>query len=132
MHAEKVIKALLEAAAGVTALVSTRIYADELPESEALPAVVMLPISDTPQPPFDATAGSEPCAARIQVMCIADSKLGARTLREAVRVACHLKSGSIGGVTVSAVLQDVAGPLNWDRAAGVADQSIDFTVRYLR
>lgn len=132
MIAEKVLKALLEAAAGVTALVSTRIYADYRPEGDALPAIVLLPISDIPSPPIDATAGSEPYAARVQVMCCAATPIAVRNLVEQVRLACHKQSGSIAGATVMAVLQDITGPANWDHTIETADQSVDFTVRYLR
>jgi hypothetical protein len=40
MSAETVLKATLDGAAGVTALVSTRIYPDARPQDDALPAIV--------------------------------------------------------------------------------------------
>jgi hypothetical protein len=132
MRAEAIIKALLEAATGVTALVGSRLYALARPEGDALPAVVWSVISDMPRPPFDATPGSEPCSARLQVNCLGSSAAATKALAEQVRLACHLKSGTIAGITVIAVLQDVAGPDSYDPLVDTYQQAVDFIVHYLR
>lgn len=132
MRAEKVIKALLEAAPGVTALVGSRLYAVTRPELDPLPAVVWSVISDMPRPPFDATAGSEPCSARIQINCLGAGVAAVKALVEQVRLACHLQSGTVAGITVIAVLQDVAGPDSYDALVDTYQQSVDFVVHYLR
>lgn len=132
MRAEQIIKALLEAAPGVTALVSQRIYAVARPEGDPLPALVFVVISDAPRPPFDAAAGSEPCSARIQINCLGASVAAVKALAEQVRLACHLQSGTVAGHTVTAVLQDVAGPDSYDPLVDTYQQAVDFIVHYLR
>lgn len=131
MRAEKVIKALV-AVAGVTALTGTRQYGMTRPEDDALPALTWMVVSDGPEPPIDATAGLEPCSARVQVNCLGATVEAAKELAEQVRLACHLKSGSIGGVTVMAVTQDIGGGESYDALVEIYTQSLDFIVRYMR
>ena len=132
MRAETVIKTLLESSGGVTALVSQRIYAITRPEGDALPAAVFEIISDQPDPPFSASTGPEPCTARVQVNCLGKTPEAVKGLLEQVRLACHLKSGSIGGVSVIATLQDTSGPDGYDQLVDIYYQPIDITVHYLR
>ena len=132
MSAELVIKALLEASAGVGALVSTRLYSETRPEGTALPAIVWSEVSDVPLPPIDITAGSEPMTGRIQVNCLAATSAGVKALKDAVIAACHKQSGSLGGITVQSVLQDVAGPRSYDALVDTYQQPVDFIVQYLR
>lgn len=132
MSGELVIKTLLEAAPGVTALVGARLYSLFRPEGDPLPAVVWSEISDVPRTPIAGTAGSEPMSARIQVNCLARTSAGVKQLKDAVIAACHKQAGVIGGVTVTAVLQDPAGPRGYDALVDTAYQSIDFVVHYLR
>lgn len=132
MSAELVIKALLEADAGVGALASTRLYSGARPEGDPLPAIVWTEISDAPQSPIDITAGAEPCTGRIQVNCLAETSAGCKALKDAVVAACHKQSGSLGGVTVQAVLQSTAGPRSYDALVGTHQQSVDFIVHYIR
>lgn len=132
MSAELVIKTLLEAAAGVTALVSTRMYSDTRPESDPLPALVWFEIFDAPQPPIDITAGAEPMTGRLQVNCMAATSAGVKALKDAVIAACHKQSGVIAGITVQAVLQEAAGPRSYDALVDIHQQSVDFIVHYQR
>ena len=132
MSAELVIKALLDASAGVAAIVSTRLYSGVRPEGGALPAVVWEEISDVPLPPIDITAGSEPMTGRIQVNCLATTSAGVKALKDAVIAACHKQSGSIGGITVQSVLQDSAGPRSYDALVDTFQQPVDFIVQYVR
>lgn len=132
MSAELVIKTLLDASAGVAAIVSTRLYSGARPEGDALPAVVWEEVSDVPRPPIDITSGAEPMTARIQVNCLAASSAGVRSLKEAVIAACHKQSGSIGGIAVQSVLQDAAGPRSYDALVDTWQQPVDFIVQYVR
>jgi len=132
MSAELVIKALLDADAGVAALVATRLYSDVRPEGDVLPAIVWNEISDAPRPPIDITTGAEPMTGRIQVNCLAASSSGVKALKDAVIGACHKHSGSIGGISVQAVLQDTAGPRSYDALVDIHQQSVDFIVQYIR
>ena len=132
MSAELVIKTLLDAAAGVTALVSTRLYSNARPEGDPLPAVVWVEIDDAPRPPIDITTGAEPMTGRIQVNCLAATSAGVKALKDAVIAACHKKSGSIGGISVQSVLQDTAGPRSYDALVDTYQQPVDFIVQYVR
>ena len=134
MSAELVIKSLLEAAAGVTALVSSRLYSGARPEGDALPAIVWQEIDDGPRSPIDITAGSEPCTGRIQVNCLATTSAGVKALKDAVVAACHKKSGTIGGIAVTSCLQPDggAGPRIYDALVDTYQQPVDFIVHYVR
>lgn len=132
MSAELVIHTLLDADSALNALVGDRIYSLNRPEGDALPAVVHVEVSDLPRPPIDATAGAEPMVGRIQVNCLARTSNAVRQIKDAVIVACHKQSGSIGGITVEAVLQDPAGPRTYDALVDTCQQSVDFIVHYHR
>jgi len=132
MSAELVIKALLEADAGVVALVAGRLYSQARPEADALPAIVWVEVFDAPTPPIDITTGSEPMTGRIQVNALAASSAGVKALKDAAVAACHKQSGVIGGITVQAVLQDTAAPRSYDALVDTYQQSVDFIVHYLR
>jgi hypothetical protein len=132
MSAELAVYTLLANHTGLGNLVSQRIYADARPELDPLPAVVYATISDTPTPPIDATAGLEPCTARVQVNCLCTSAAARKCLTEQVIAALHKQSGSIAGVSVQAILQSSAGPSQYDALVDVYSQSVDFIVHYLR
>jgi hypothetical protein len=132
MSAELVIKTLLDAAAGVAALVSTRLYSETRPEGDPLPAIVWSEIDDAPRPPIDITTGAEPMTGRIQVNCLATTSAGVKALKDAVIAACHKQSGSIGGINVQSVLQDTAGPRSYDALVDTYQQPVDFIVQYVR
>lgn len=132
MSAELVVKALLEASAGVVALVGTRLYSGARPEGDPLPALVWQEVSDAPRPPIDVTPGAEPMTGRIQVNCLGRSSAEVKSLKDAVIAACHKASGTISGITVQAVLQEPAGPRNYDALVDTWYQSVDFIVHYLR
>lgn len=132
MSAELVVKALLEGSAGIAALVGTRLYSLHRPEGDPLPAIVWAEISDLPRPPIDITTGSEPCTGRMQVNCLGRSSAEVKQLKDAVVAACHKQSGTIAGITVQAVLEDVAGPRTYDPLVDTYQQSVDVVVHYLR
>jgi hypothetical protein len=130
MRAETIIYTLLGNSTGLAALVSTRIYLDTRPEADPLPAVVYELISDRQD---NARIGEfEYVTARIQVNCLGQMAEDAVNVREQVRLACHNKSGVIGGCTVVYCLQDSAGPDSYDELVNIYAKSIDFIVHYQR
>lgn len=132
MSAELAIKALLEGSAGISALVGTRLYSGARLEGDPLPAVVWEEISDTPLSPIDITAGAEPMVGRIQVNCLGSTSAQVKQIKDAVVAACHKQSGTLGGVSVQAVLQSTAGPRSYDALVDTWQQSVDFIVHYTR
>lgn len=130
MKAEKVVKTLLDAAAGVTALVSTRIYGGQLPQDPTLPALVYESVSEVPLPPITALAGGEIQVARIQVTAFAADYPGVKALLDAVRAALSYQSGTIAGAVVLSVLPDVQGPDLYDDVLLVPYQSRDFLIKH--
>ena len=131
MTPEKIIKALLEADAGVVALVGTKLYDQTRPEADALPAVVWELISDIAEAPIRAGAGTQPTAARLQVNCLATTIAAAKTLAEAVRTACHLQSGTIASATVMGTFCN-RGPSSYDNTVEIYMQPVDVVIHYLR
>ncbi|MBK9309182.1 MAG: DUF3168 domain-containing protein [Rhodocyclaceae bacterium] len=132
MSGELVVKALLENSAGVGALVAGRLYSLHRPEADVLPAIVWVEVSDVPRPPIDSTPGSEPCIGRVQINCLGRSSAEVKQLKDAVVSACHKQSGTIAGITVQAVLEDVAGPRTYDPLVDTYQQSVDVIVYYIR
>lgn len=130
MRAETVISTLLNASSALAALVSARIYLDTRPEADPLPAVVYELISDRQDNSY--ANEKERCTARMQVNCMDITAEGAVAVREAARVACHLKSGTIGGIQVITCLQDSAGADSYDQLVDIYNKPIDFIIHYLR
>lgn len=83
------LRAKLLATSGVTALVSTRVYVDYLPQSPTLPAISIHPVSQIPNKTVD--KGS---TARIQVSCWSNPSIagGARSPSEVTSVAAAVKA----------------------------------------
>jgi len=132
MRVELVIKGLLDAAAGVTALVGSRMYAINRPEGDALPAVVWNQISDVPHPVLNQSAGPEVMVARMQINCISDTPEDVKALLEQIRLALHLQSGTINGVQTISILQATTGPDSYDRVTNTYAQPVDFMITYYR
>lgn len=132
MRAEKVVKSLLEAAAGVTSLVGSRLYAVTRPESGPLPAVIWSMVSDVPYSTLNQAEGQELMEARIDVACQAKTAGEAKELLEQVRLAVNFKNGTINGVQVVAIVQSSTGPDLYDSVVEVYQQSTDFMISYYR
>lgn len=126
--AEQALYARLAAVAGVTALVSTRIYPVKLPQNATLPAVTYQRVSTSRAGAMGADPGV--AWARIQVTSWATSYSGLKSLSEAVRAALQRYSGSSGGVTVLDVTLDSELDLYGEdeSEAGVFAVAQDFTV----
>jgi hypothetical protein len=130
MKAEAILYALLGASSSLAALVGTRIYLDTRPEEDGLPAVVYALIHEKQD---DARIGEpEAVTARLQVNGFAAIAEDAVAVREAVRLACHNRSGVIAGVTVIACLEASAGPDSYDHLVNIYTKPMDFILHYLR
>lgn len=130
MRAEAIITALLNASTPLQALVGTRIYLDTRPEADPLPAVVYEVITDRQD--NAKSAEQEKVTARIQVNCLSNLAENAVAVREAVRSACHNKSGSIGGYQVISCIQDSSGGDSYDPLVDIYAKPMDFIIHYLR
>ena len=130
MRAEKVITALLNAAAGVTALVADRIYPGILPQGAAMPALSVEHVISEELTTIDAIAAFGLVRSRIQVTALAKSYPEVKALIEQVRIACNYQRGVVATVRVVSVLRDTVGPDLRDDDLRVFSQSIDFQVTY--
>ncbi len=130
MKPETVIYTLLGASSAIAAQVGSRIYLDTRPEADWLPAITYGLISDVQDGarPID----PELVTARVQVNCMGNVADDLVTLREAVRLACHNRSGSIGGVEVVACIQQSMGPDSYDELVNVYLKPVDFKIHYVR
>ena len=82
MSAEATVFTVLSAAAGVTALVSARIYPDELPQDYVMPAIVFGRVATEIVATIHGTVAAR--RARMQINCWATERLDAETLADAV------------------------------------------------
>ena len=130
MSAEAAVNALLTAAAGVTALVSTRIYPTIAPEGTAPPLVVVELVSNVREPRIDAASASHLATSRIQLNLVAADYVTIKALREECIAACQFQRGVIGGVTVVAILPDGDGPISYDPGTGLYHQPADLMVTF--
>ena len=134
MRAEKVINALLNAAAGITSLVgagtAARIYPGVLPQGSALPALSVEHVGSNELTTIDANAAFGLVQARIQVTALAKTYPELKALLEQVRIACNYQRGVIATVRVASVLRDTVGPDLRDDDLQVYTQSIDFQVTF--
>lgn len=101
---EEAVKARLAAVAGVTALISTRVYPVKLPQSATLPAVTYQRVSTIRENAMGADPGV--ARTRLQVTSAATSYSALKGVTEAVRAALQRYSGTIGGVVVLDVFLD--------------------------
>lgn len=83
--AEATLYTILSTAAGVTALVSTRIYPDLVPEEKAAPYIGYERVSTEPLGTLEGTVLSERIG--IMIACWADTRITAEQLADAVRTA---------------------------------------------
>lgn len=128
MSAIAVCNALLSAAAGVTAIVGTRLYPSMVPEGVALPAAVMRLVSNTRVGVIDAAAQQHIYRARVQVNALSSGFVQAQALRLAVKAAMKFQRGAIGGVTVSSIVDDVDLPDDYDNELHAFVAPADFII----
>jgi len=130
MKPETVIYTLLNASSAIAAQVGAKIYLDTRPEADPLPAITFGLISDVQDGarPID----PELVTARVQVNCMGNVADDLVNLRENVRLACHNRSGTIGGIEVVACIQQSMGPDTYDELVNVYLKPIDFKIHYVR
>lgn len=83
MTVVQAIRAQLIASSAVTALVSTRIFPQYIPQGQPVPAVVLTLISEVPVNSFDGSAETRLRQARIQVDAYAKGYLEAHAIASA-------------------------------------------------
>jgi hypothetical protein len=110
---EEGLVSYLQGYAGLTALISTRMYLARIPETATLPCLTYQRIS-TPRELAHDTSGASGSLAhpRFQFDAWASTFSAAKAITEQVRAALNGKTGSTGGVTI--------------RAALVADERMDY------
>jgi hypothetical protein len=128
MSAQAVANALLSAAAGVTAIVGTRLYPSELPEGITLPAAVIRLVSNVRAGAIDAAASQHLYRARLQVNALSAEFVQAQALRIAVKTAMRFQRGAIGGVTVASIVDEVDLPDDYDQDLHAFVAPADFII----
>ncbi len=98
MDIYEALVAHLEAQAGLTALISTKIFPDEIPQGTALPAVMYITISDNKD--HYLTGQSEQESPYIQFSVLANTKVSARAVADQIKLALSDYQGDMGGVYV--------------------------------
>lgn len=102
MNAGQIIYGLLSVNAGVTALVSTRIYPDNVPQNAVFPYIAFQLIQTQP---LDTKEGASPLdTLTIQVDCYAQNYDTAQAISTAVRAAIDRYSGTVNGHNVDKIL----------------------------
>jgi len=130
MGARKAVYALLSADAGVTALVSTRVYPTVLPQDKTLPALVYQRISGVEPGQIDGQ-GRALVQGRVQVTALAAEFGACAAILDAAREALLYQYGSIGGVEVVSIIRDIDGADDFDPDLQAYSQSMDFIVSYI-
>lgn len=125
MNVELAVKALLDAAGPVTALVpAVRIYAGRLPQNVAYPALLINTIASSPIDSYPAS-GTD---ARIEVRAFSCTRSEVKAVLDAVGPALKRQWGSFGGISVAAIIGPYGGPSLYDDSMEVYHESFDFTV----
>lgn len=91
----------LSTTAGLTSLVSTRIYPDLMPQSPTLPAVTYQMISNVEEERHRGQTGD--ARPRFQLTCWASTALAAAAVATQVRLAVMAMAGTIEGIVISGV-----------------------------
>lgn len=131
MSAVAIVRDLLAANAGVTALTTTtRVFAGVVPEGTALPAIGVMEISATEVPHIDASAPFTIVNAMVQVTVLAASYPKLKALHDAARKACNYQHGLLSGFQVVHIRRTANGPDMSDVSARFYQQSLDLSVLY--
>lgn len=93
--------------AGLTSLISTRVYPLVIPQGATLPCLTYQRISTVRSPSLDSSGiGNELSSARFQFDVWATTALSAKTITDQLRAALHGKKGTMGSVTIHSALVD--------------------------
>lgn len=95
MSASTELRTLLLAAAGVTALVGQRVRVTRAEETDARPFVVITRVDGEHAIGLDGSIGASKHV--LQVECVADTRLQAEAISEAVQDACIADQRSVAG-----------------------------------
>lgn len=101
MSAGKAIYGILSTAAGVTALVSTRIYPDMATQKAAYPFLVYAVTNTQPSDTKDGVSGLD--VVEFALMVYANSYASANDIAEAARTALDRTTGTHNGVSVQSI-----------------------------
>jgi len=104
---EEGVVAYLKQFSGLTALISTRVYPERIPDAATFPLVTYQRIS-TPRTLTMDTSGAtgDLISPRFQFDAWATTTSGAKAITDQIRAALNGKTGSIGSVTIRASLAD--------------------------
>lgn len=94
----KAVKSILNAHAGLTALVSTRIYHQIISQDSVLPAVSFMVVTNIPVSAMGVDTGLE--QARIQIDCHGDTDQSALLVADQVSLALTRYSGVVATITI--------------------------------
>lgn len=132
MGAEAVMRALLTADAGVTALVGSSVYPTLIPPGlEPSRALVIDLLSNDPVRTIDGlNQAAAVFSADVQVSCIARTYSDVKALAAAVKTAAHLKRGTIAGASVVSSVLESEGPDEYDPENSVFLQSVRYAITY--
>lgn len=102
MNVGQIIYGRLSAVAGVTALVSTRIYPDIAPQNATFPYVVFQKLRTSPT---DTKEGTSPLdKLLVQVDCYSNNYDNAHALAAAVRTALDRYAGTVNGHVIDKII----------------------------
>jgi len=121
----------LNAYAGLTALVSTRIHYDELPQGEALPSVCVIQVSDVKSHLLTGQCTLE--RPMYQFTAYAATKAGARAVANQLKAALNDYHGTLSGIVVQKVeLQNELSSLetSTDGTVHVYTTDLEYEVNY--
>lgn len=113
MRAERAVAAILNAHAGVAAIVGTKIYASIAPEESTAPLLVYRKVSALRVLTLSVSAQAE-VDARIEVLVVARTYEELKSLGEQVRLALAYARGTYAATDVLSITIDDEGPDEYD------------------
>lgn len=117
------VKARLQAHAGVTALISGRVFFNHLPDRKTLPAATVSLVSSPRIPLFGGDA--DKVRSRIEVECWATTQAGAKALAAQSILALQRWAGTIADTVIHDVFVDDERD-GYEHGAGLWSQTQDF------
>lgn len=131
MSGVSIARYVLANAAAVTAQVpAARIYAGNIAQNAALPAIGIMHISGTERDTVALSESSRYRTDRVQVTVHAATYAAKVSILDLVRTALSPKTGAVNGIDVDSILQAGEGPDFDDEAARIFERSRDFMVRW--
>lgn len=125
---EDAIYTTLSTHAGLSALVSTRIYRVKLPQNPTLPAVTFTRISKVPEHAM----GSDPTTkhSRWQFSCWATTQSGTVAVAKQVEAAMSRKRATVESVVIQDVLLENTGPDLYEDDTKSHQLPVDLMIHY--